>query len=63
MMTRYDMAAVYGLRAARSIIIQEARPSGGRVFGSAGDSFMLEFADALAATECAMRIQKAVLAR
>ena len=63
MMARDDMMAVAALRDARSIIVAEASRNGGRVFGTAGDSFMLEFADALSATRSAAAIQNNIFLR
>lgn len=63
MMARDDMSAVAALHEARTLIAQEMRRTSGRLFGSAGDSFMLEFSSALSAVGCAAGIQKAIAIR
>jgi adenylate cyclase len=63
MMARNDMVAVAALGDCRTVIEWESRNHGGRIFGTAGDGFMLELPDAVAAVRCAFAIQKRVFAR
>jgi len=63
MMARDDMAAVQAVRRCRQIVEAHVLLFGGRLFGAAGDSFMVEFPDAEGATRCATAIQKDVLSR
>ena len=60
MMARDDMMAVAALRAARSVIRDEAKRSSGRIFGTAGDSFMLESQTRLRRWGCAVCVQNSV---
>lgn len=57
------MVAVAALRDCRFVIEEETRAGAGRIFGMAGDGFMLELPDAVAAVRCAYAIQKRVYAR
>lgn len=63
MMARDDMAAVVAIGECRRIVEGRVGQSQGRVFGTAGDSFMLELPDPLAAVQCAVAIQKDMSAR
>lgn len=63
MMARDDMAAVVAIGECRRIVGNRVGQSRGRVFGTAGDSFMAELPDALAAVRCAVAIQKDMSAR
>ena len=63
MMARDDMMAVAALRDARGIIVAEAGRGDGRIFGTAGDILMLDFAGALPAVHGAVRVQNAIFLR
>lgn len=63
MMARDDMAAVVAIGECRTIVERRVREWGGRVFGTAGDSFMMELPDPLAAVRCGIAIQKDIQAR
>lgn len=63
MMAQDDMAAVVAIGECRQIVANRVEQSRGRVFGTAGDSFMAELPDALAAVRCAVAIQKDMAAR
>ncbi|HEV7692496.1 MAG TPA: adenylate/guanylate cyclase domain-containing protein [Hyphomonadaceae bacterium] len=60
MMARDDMMAVAALREARTIVAAETRGNQGRLFGTAGDSFMIEFEEPVSAMACATHVQKAI---
>jgi len=51
------------LGACRDIIGEFVSEHGGRIFGSAGDSFMIEFADPTEALRCAVAMQRALRQR
>ncbi|MEY2758838.1 MAG: hypothetical protein RIR33_2616 [Pseudomonadota bacterium] len=63
MMARDDMASVVAIGACRRIVERHVLQSRGRVFGSAGDSFMAELPDPLAAVRCGIAIQKDLQSR
>ena len=50
MMAPDDLAAVSALHERRSIVADRTQKFGGRIFGAAGDSFMIEYGDADADT-------------
>ena len=63
MMARNDMVAVVALGDCRAVIEGESRNHQGRIFGVAGDGFMLELPDDAASVRCAFAIQQRVFAR
>ena len=58
-----EEATLRALRACREIIDGLIGDHHGRVFGSAGDSVLAEFASAVEAVRCAAKVQEAIAAR
>src|SRR5262249_20325788 len=58
-----DERTVTILRSCRQVVYDIVRKHNGRVFGSAGDSFMIECASAIDAVLCAVEIQGALWKR
>src|SRR5690242_17869606 len=63
MMTQNDLTAVGALHACRVIIEKETIRRGGRLFGAAGDGFMIEFPSPDGAVVGGMAMQRAIQAR
>ena len=63
LISRNDELTVTLLSSCRQIVCDAANKHNGRVFGTAGDSFMIEFARPVEALRCAMEIQSALRRR
>ncbi|MCC0015716.1 MAG: adenylate/guanylate cyclase domain-containing protein [Rhodobiaceae bacterium] len=57
-MARDEAGAISALEHCRAIIDEQIDGHGGRIFGSAGDSVVAEFASSVNAVECAIAIQQ-----
>ena len=60
LISRNDELTVTVLHSCREIVHQIVSKHTGRVFGTAGDSFMAEFASSVEALQCALEIQSAL---
>ena len=63
MMGRDEPGTLERLKASRAVIEQAIAAHAGRVFGTAGDSLIAEFADPVAAVHCAAEFQGSLAAR
>jgi adenylate cyclase len=61
-MSRDEAAALAALAASRRIIDSAVEAHSGRIFATAGDSVLAEFADGPAAVDCAVAIQRGLSA-
>ena len=63
LMSEDDAATVQALKGHQAVVLPAVAAFGGRIIDTAGDGILAEFASAVAAVECAWRIQQVMAAR
>ncbi|MDP3613579.1 MAG: adenylate/guanylate cyclase domain-containing protein, partial [Rubrivivax sp.] len=58
-----DVATVLALKGHQAVVLPTVAEFGGRIIDTAGDGILAEYASAVAAVECACRIQQLMAAR